>query len=277
MDRRNFLRRLISTVAVYPLAASAQQSRLPESTPVPGGISVVTLGAAELPPLAWFNGNRVLVAGDSSEWLAVVGIPLGTRPGSAPPLTVERAGGEPESIPLAIGPKRYATQRLTVKPEQVDLSPEDLARYERERAHLQNVRKTFTEWAPESLQLVQPCDGPRSDSFGKRRYFNDQPRNPHSGMDIAAPTGTPVVASGAGEVIDVGDYLFSGQTVIVNHGQGFLTLYAHLSAIEVETGERVAAAAPLGKVGATGRVTGPHLHFSVFLNTTSVDPALFLL
>ena len=276
MQRRSFLQRLIAAITISPLAARSQPVALPRAEPVPGGVALVTLGPANLPPLARFDGDRVLVAGDASGWIAVVGIPLGARPGNVPPLVVERPGGASESIALAIGPKRYATQRLTVKPGQVDLSAEDLARYERERAHLQNVRKTFTERVPESFLLVQPCEGPRSDSFGKRRFFNDQPRNPHNGLDIAAPLGTPVIAAGAGEVIDVGDYFFSGQTLVINHGQGFLSLYAHLSRIGVAVGERVGAATPVGEVGATGRVTGPHLHFSVFLNATAVDPALFL-
>jgi murein DD-endopeptidase MepM/ murein hydrolase activator NlpD len=277
MDRRSFLQSLTAaTAALFPLAARPQKGWLPSSAPVPGGVAVVALGPGETAPQAWFDSDRALVSGDSTEWSAVVGIPLSARPGSAPPVKVARVGVGPRVIPLVIGPKQYATQRLTVKPGQVELSPEDLARYERERVHLHNMRRTFTEGAPESLLLIPPCEGPRSDSFGKRRFFNDQPRNPHNGMDIAAPEGTPIIAAGAGEVLDVGDYFFSGQTVILNHGQGFLTLYAHLSQVEVGIGHRVVAAAQIGRVGATGRVTGPHLHFSVFLNTTAVDPALLL-
>ncbi len=217
-----------------------------------------------------------MVAGDASGWFAVVGIPLNAKAGAALPLTVERAERPPETIALEIGRKRYATQYLSVKPGQVELSPADLARHEQERSHLRSVLRIFSDSAPDSLLLLQPCEGPRSDSFGKRRFFNRQPRSPHSGLDIAAPDGTPVVAAGAGIVLDVGDYFFSGHTLILDHGRGFLTLYAHLNAIDANAGDRVPAGIRIGSVGATGRVTGPHLHFSVYLNAASVDPELFI-
>ena len=234
------------------------------------------LGSAPTTPIARFNGNRVLVTGEEAEWLALVGIPLEATVGDKLPLVIERAGREPSTLKFAIGRKEYAIQRLTVKPGQVELSPEDLARYEIERAHLSGMRKTFTDSAPESLTLMQPCEGPRSNTFGQRRFFNGQSRNPHNGMDIPAPEGAAIVAAGEAKVLDVGDYFFSGNTMILDHGQGFLTLYAHLSAVEAVVGDRVAAGARIGRVGATGRVTGPHLHFSVYLNSVAVDPGLFL-
>jgi murein DD-endopeptidase MepM/ murein hydrolase activator NlpD len=273
--RRRFLQFLAAATSLPP-DNSALAAALPPLAPVPGGVAVVKLGPGPTPPIARFNGNRVLVVGDKGEWLAVVGISLEAEAGTRLPLIVERAGAETATLKFAVGPKQYATQRLTVKPGQVELSPEDLARYEIERVHLSDVRKTFSDPGPESLSLVQPCDGARSNTFGQRRFFNGQSRNPHNGMDIPAPEGSAVIAAGESRVIDTGDYFFSGNTVILDHGQGFLTLYAHLSAIEVAVGDKVPAVARIGKVGATGRVTGPHLHFSVYLNSIAVDPGLFL-
>jgi murein DD-endopeptidase MepM/ murein hydrolase activator NlpD len=217
----------------------------------------------------------VLVAGDPAGWTAVVGIALSAKPGKGE-IVVARAGRPDERRTYAIAPARYAEQRLKVAPSQVDLSAEDLARYERERAHLAQVIATWVDEVPPTLRMRQPVPGARSSSFGLRRVFNGQPRSPHGGMDIAAPAGTPVMAAAAGRVIDTGDYFFNGNTVWLDHGSGLLTMYAHLESVAVRPGDVVAPGDVIGAVGATGRVTGPHLHWSVSLNRAMVDPALFL-
>jgi len=167
-------------------------------------------------------------------------------------------------------------QQLKVAPAQVNLSPEDEARVTQEREKVRTALEGFTPEAPATLQLAQPVPGRRSSSFGLRRVFNGESRSPHSGMDIAAPQGTPIKVPLPGRVVDVGSYFLNGNNVVVDHGQGLMTMYCHLSNIRVEMGQVVKSGDVLGDVGATGRVTGPHLHWNVILNGASVDPALFL-
>ncbi len=257
------------------VAALAQAGApLPQQRLAPGGIAQVPLGAAAEAPRASYNGVPLLVVQDGAQWTALVGIALAAKPGTAH-IEVRRGEAPPASVAFTIKPYRYAEQRLTVAPGQVDLAPDDLARYERERVHMAEVIATFSA-PPATLLLQPPTPGVRSSSFGLRRVFNGQSRNPHSGMDIAAALGTPVVAPAAGRVIDTGNYFFNGNTVWLDHGAGLLTMVCHLSAISVKVGDEVAAGAPLGAVGATGRATGPHLHWSVSLNRAMVDPALFI-
>ena len=248
----------------------------PRALAVPGGVARLKLGRSELPPQVKLGGERVLVVREGPEWVALVGLALDTKPGAKVVIDVQQLDGSVERTAIQIGSKQYAAQHLKVPPGQVDLTPVDLARYDRERVHIGEVLRTFSAEPPLSTAMLQPTPGWRSNSFGMRRFFNGQSRSPHTGMDIAAPVGTPVIAADTGKVLDTGEYFFSGNQIVIDHGQGLLTLYAHLSEITVAENEVVRAGAPIGKVGATGRVTGPHLHFSVYLNAVAVDPALFL-
>jgi murein DD-endopeptidase MepM/ murein hydrolase activator NlpD len=265
----------VLALALSLLPARAGALELPRARSVPGGVALVDLGPALVAPQASVDGVPVLVSGRPSGWTAVVGIPLEAAPGERV-IEVQREEGPAARVSFAVAPVRYAEQRLQVAPGKVDLSAQDLARHERERMRSAEVIATWSAAAPETLRMRPPVPGRRSGSFGLRRVFNDQPRKPHGGMDIAAPTGTPVVAPAAGRVIDTGDYFFNGHTVWLDHGNGLLSMYCHLSRIDVKAGELVATGTRIGAVGATGRVTGPHLHWSVMLNRTLVDPALFL-
>jgi murein DD-endopeptidase MepM/ murein hydrolase activator NlpD len=276
MNRRALLRRLFPALVAAVCSAGTRAAAGARFSAVPGGIARIALGASADPPYARLGTDRVLIMRDGDEWVAVVGIALAAKPGSKLRVEVERADGKLERFEIDVRPKQYAAQHLKVPPGQVDLSSEDLARYERERAHLDAVLRTFTTAPPATLVMLQPAPGRRSGTFGLRRFFNGQARSPHNGMDIAAPVGTPVIAAEAGRVIDTGDYFFPGRTLVLDHGQGLLSLYSHLSAIDAAVGDAVAAGTGIGKVGATGRVTGPHLHFAVYLNAVAVDPALFL-
>ena len=257
------------------LAIPAYALDLPKQRVVPGGVATIELGAASARPSARVGDVPVLVVGEPSRWVAVIGVALTASTGQQT-LIVKRPGSAERKLSFVVEPMRYEEQRLKVAGRHVELSKDDLARFEREREHLKRVASTFSDSVPASLRMVAPVDGPRSSSFGLRRVFNNQPRNPHSGMDIAAPVGTPVVAAARGRVIDTGDYFFNGKTVWLDHGAGLLTMYCHLDAIAVKAGDVVEAGRTIGTVGATGRVTGPHLHFSVSLNRAMVDPGLFL-
>ena len=255
-----------------PLLAVAA---LPRAGAVPGGVAIVDIGPSGTDEPEVFLGNRpVLTVGDGARRKAVVGIALAVEPGEQK-LEVREAAGT-RSVTFKVLPKKYREQKLTVPQSQVDLSPEDSARVEKEQARLRSIYDSFSAATPATFSLKVPVPGVRQNTFGSRRVFNGQSRNPHSGMDISAGTGTPIRAPADGKVVDVGNYFFNGNNVLIDHGKGFITMYCHLSAFDVKAGETVKAGQLIGKVGATGRVTGPHLHFGVLLNGASVDPALFL-
>jgi murein DD-endopeptidase MepM/ murein hydrolase activator NlpD len=248
---------------------------LPHESAVPGGVKIIRLDdAGAAIPYVDTDDHRTLVVQDGTTWVAVVGIPLSAPLGAR--RVIVRDGSGRHEIEFNVGNKQYASQSLKVPPRQVNLSKADLARVASERVRIDPVLGLYSEPPPESLHLPQPIPGPRSSSFGMRRIFNGESRNPHSGMDIAAPVGTPVRVPIAGTVVDTGEFFFNGNTVFVDHGRGLISMYCHLSAIDVKPGQRLATGARLGAVGMTGRVTGPHLHWGLALNRAWVDPELFV-
>ncbi len=249
----------------------------PTHTPRPGGIAVIALHDVNTiaAPVVMFGGKRALVLSTEGKWLAVIGIPLAQPVGQAE-ISVRASGQEPQTIVFDVESHAYREQRLNVSKSYVTLTEEQLSRVGRERKIIDSALTNWNDVTLNELSLIAPVDGPRSSSFGLRRFFNDQPRSPHKGMDIAANLGTPILAPGAGTVSATGNYYFNGNTVIIDHGQGFVTMYCHLDEINVEKGQQLTTGSQVGRVGATGRVTGPHLHFGTYLNGTAVDPALLL-
>jgi murein DD-endopeptidase MepM/ murein hydrolase activator NlpD len=273
MIRRTLIRSIALLLCASPLLAFSYA--LPRESAVPGGVKILKLDVqGNSMPYVDVDGQRALVVQDNSTWFAVIGIPLSAP--LKPRQVIVHDGNARQEIEFTIADKQYVSQSLTVAPGQVNLSKADLERVNREKPIIEHALSRWSDVQPQTLHMPQPVPGVRSSSFGSRRIFNGESRNPHTGMDIAAPIGTPVRAPLAGTVIDTGDYFFNGNTVFVDHGRGMITLYCHLSAIDVKPGQHVAAGTILGKVGKTGRATGPHLHWALSLNRAWVDPELFV-
>lgn len=254
------------------LAALPVAAQLPEAKPVPGGVAILAVAPDTEPaPSVRFGGRRVLTMRHAGAWQAVIGLPLTLEPGRH---GIEIARG---ALSFEVRPIRYDTQYLTItNKRQVEPSAEDLVRIARDQEAINRAFGTWSDTLADDLRFDLPAAGRFSSAFGLRRFFNKQPRQPHSGLDIAAPEGTPVTAPAAGAVIDTGDYFFNGNTVFLDHGQGLISMYNHLSRIDVSAGMRVARGQVIGAIGKTGRVTGAHLHWTVSLNNARVDPMLFL-
>lgn len=245
-------------------------------SPVPGGVAVVALPADADPASVRYADRRTLTTREADTWYAVVGLPLATQPGTHY-LEARTLDDRPVRLSFQVSDKSYEEQHITLKDKRkVNPEPRDLERIRRESGSIRNALRHWSNGIAVPLVFLKPVAGPTSSPFGLRRFFNEQPRKPHSGLDIAAPEGTPVRAPAAGTVIQTGEYFFNGKTVFIDHGQGLVTLYCHLSRIGVEPGQRVSRGEVIGQVGMTGRVTGPHLHWGVSLNDARVDPMLFL-
>jgi murein DD-endopeptidase MepM/ murein hydrolase activator NlpD len=212
---------------------------------------------------------------DPPNWSGLIGIDLETKPGRyVVSVTGLDADGKAVTVeyPLTVAPKKFATRTLTVDERFVSPPREALARIQQES---ERVRGIFDAVSPERYwtgPFVPPVPGRPISEFGKRSVYNGQPRSPHAGTDFAGATGTPVKAPNAGKVVLAANLYYSGNTVILDHGHGLYSYFGHLSAFSAREGDTVASGDVVGRVGATGLVTGPHLHWSVRLAGARVDP-----
>ena len=236
---------------------------------VPGGVVEIRLPASTTN--VFFNEVQQLRLDNR----AIVALPLTTKVGDHA-IIVQSSKSRTE-LSFRVIAKTYREQHLTVENQRlVEPLPSDLERIEAESALMQNVYRQFSPMPKRLRPITLPVQGVVTSEFGFRRFFNGQPRNPHSGVDIAAVLGTPVQSPAPGVIKVVGNFFFNGNTVLVDHGGGFISMLCHLNKIDVHHQQRIEQDAIIGTVGATGRATGPHLHWSVSLQGTRVDPLVFI-
>lgn len=279
---KSIFTRLFSCSITLIIYSSGVSSALAESSfkgaPVPGGVAIVDLGPSNEPlPRTRYGAKRILVIEQDGHWKGLVGLSLKTLPGNyIVSYQTKEENSTSKEASIKVIPKTYPEQRIKMKQKKyVSPDKEQLTRIKKEKKHMGKLFKVWRD-TDVSVDLSWPVDGPLSSPFGLRRFFNDQPRNPHSGIDIAAPEGTNIVLPSDGVIIDTGNYYFNGKTVFVDHGQGMISMFNHMSKITAKTGEKLQRGDKIGEIGSTGRVTGPHLHWSLSLNEARVDPMLFL-
>ena len=245
---------------------------LPQDSRVPGGIAVIPLSMTSSNSQVKFNDKPVWqIVGKEQSW-AILAIPLKQKPGKVNYLV----GNQVHSF--EVKDKAYKEQHLTVKRKHSNPPADQIKRIQKESRLSREAFERFSDINKNTpyQNLLLPTTGPISSPFGLKRFFNEQARRPHSGIDIAAPRGTDIIAPMDGEIVLTGNFFFNGNSIFIDHGQGLVTMYCHMDKLESQQGQSVKAGDVIGKVGSTGRATGPHLHWTVSLNNTRIEPLLFI-
>jgi murein DD-endopeptidase MepM/ murein hydrolase activator NlpD len=274
----SLLRALVVVVAALPPASGAPAIGVTVTARSiqPGELIVLTIAAPDPAAVSVraFDRDWPGFAGPAGTSRVLIGIDLAVRPGRYP---IEIAAGEERTTrELVVQARRFATRRLTVDPNLVNPPAEARERIERETLELERVWEQSPAAPLWDGSFVRPVAEAANSAFGTRSVYNGEARTPHGGADFASPAGTPIKAPNAGRVVLAGSRYFSGATVVVDHGLGMFSLFAHLSQIDVTAGDVIKTGAVVGRVGATGRVTGPHLHWAVRVNGARVDPLSLL-
>jgi murein DD-endopeptidase MepM/ murein hydrolase activator NlpD len=269
-------------LALAPPAAAEIRVTFSPATVRPGDVSLVIVqgvddgatleGSVAGHPLVFFPYARVTAA--------LAAVDFETRPGRYTwKIAVLDGPGEPRRLSgrLVVSPRRFPVERLRLPPAMVDLDAETTRRADAEQAQLRTVFGMVTRERLWRGRFTPPVAGAGAGhGFGARRIINGRPRAAHAGLDYAAARGTPVVAANAGRVALVGDFFFPGRLVVIDHGFGLHTAYFHLDEVTVAEHDPVERGQPIGAVGATGRATGPHLHFTAGVGLARIDPAALL-
>ncbi|MCC7416080.1 MAG: M23 family metallopeptidase [Acidobacteria bacterium] len=276
---RAFLPAVLLAAATAAAAGAAPITVTTDARSIrPGELVVFTIGVpdgTDHVTVRAFDRDVPATRLDNGAWRALVGIDVGVRPRRYRVEISAEGGDGPAatlSYPLPVASRTFPTRRLRVDPDFVNPPAGQLDRILREAKELNGLWERAAEAPWRTGPFVRPVPGPANSAFGTRSIFNGEERSRHSGGDFRAATGTPVRAPGGGRVALADDLYFSGRTVVIDHGLGLFSLLAHLSEIDVTAGDVIEAGDTVGRTGATGRVTGPHLHWAVRVNGARVDP-----
>jgi biotin carboxyl carrier protein len=245
----------------------------------PGEIVVLTMRTrkpASALTVHAFGNEYIPYSVSAAAWRVFIGIDLSVTPGTHEVAVHAEPGGVHATYPLVVKARTFRTRSLKVDPDFVTPPPETLARIEREALELEEIWHASAPARLWSGVFVRPVPHQANSAFGTRSIFNGEPRSHHSGADFRSPAGTPIKAPNAGRIVLTGPRYFSGNSVVIDHGLGLFSFFAHLSVITAKTGDVVKKGQIIGRVGATGRVTGPHLHWSVRVGGARVDPLSLL-
>ena len=269
---------LLITLFAFITTRFAGAENFPHPSAVPGGVAIINLNKSfNKHNKVYFNKKRVLIRKLNNNWQALVGLPLKIKLGIHK-IKIVNQEGKKTYREFSVHKKDYKTTHITIKNKRmVSPTKKDIERHYKEKPLITAALKTWTENDHVQTHFSIPVEGRFSSIFGLKRIYNNQKRiRRHTGLDIAAPTGTLIKAPAKGTVIRTGNYFFTGNTVFIDHGQGLISVYFHLNKTKVKAGQQLEQGDIIGTVGMTGRVSGPHLHWTISLNNTKVDPKLFI-
>jgi murein DD-endopeptidase MepM/ murein hydrolase activator NlpD len=268
---------ILTSTLLFASAPPALTVALSSATARPGDVVVLTIAGVspdEAVRVRAFGSDLPSFVATGGMRRALVGVDLDVRPGTY--TLAAEAGDSHAERTLRVVPRVFATRRLTVDPAFVNPPESERPRLEREREQLERLWKTTTNEKLWDGRFEPPVPEPANSAFGTRSILNGEPRSPHGGADFPSPAGTPVKAPNGGRVVLADALYYTGNTVVVDHGLGLYSLFAHMTEMRVHVADVVNTGDVLGTVGSTGRVTGPHLHWAVRLNGSRVDPTVLL-